>query len=94
MKKKKIAIIILLFFILLTSTRILWLHLFTQPDQPYAEKGQIDVRDFDFQQNALTLDGEWTFYSSHWLMDSNQPPFPPRTYRFQMVGTKFFKKVS
>ncbi len=79
MKKKEIAIIILLFFILLTSTRILWLHLFTQPDQPYAEKGQIDVRDFDFQQNALTLDGEWAFYSSHWLMDSNQPPFP-RTY--------------
>ncbi|KPN97132.1 ATP-binding protein [Lysinibacillus sp. ZYM-1] len=72
MKHRKIAVIITLFIFLLTGSRLLWLHLFIQPDQPYAVKGQIDVRDFDFQHSALTLDGEWTFHSSQWLMD-NQP---------------------
>lgn len=71
MKHRKIAIIIILFIVCLTGTRILWLQSFTQPDQPYAMKGQMDVRNFDFQQSAITLDGEWSFYPSQWLMESH-----------------------
>ncbi|WP_155591062.1 ATP-binding protein [Lysinibacillus cavernae] len=73
MKKKKIAVIIILFLLVLTSSRMLWLQLFTQPDQPYAIKGQIDLRDVHFQHSALTLDGEWAFYPSQWLMEDNYP---------------------
>ncbi|KEK10420.1 ethylene receptor [Lysinibacillus sphaericus] len=71
MKLRKIAVIIILFIVFLTGSRILWLQSFTQPDQPYAMKGQMDVRNFDFQQSALTLDGEWSFYPSQWLMESH-----------------------
>ncbi|UZM97604.1 hypothetical protein OL548_21130 [Lysinibacillus sp. MHQ-1] len=67
--KHRIMAIIILFIVLLTGSRMLWLHSFTQPDQPSAIKGQIDVRDFDFQHDALTLDGEWSFHPSQWLMD-------------------------
>jgi two-component system sensor histidine kinase ChiS len=74
---KKIAVIITLFILLLTGSRLLWLQLFIQSHQPYAEGGQIDLRDFDFQHHTLTLDGEWVFYPSSWLMDENNPPMPP-----------------
>ncbi|WP_336634745.1 ATP-binding protein [Lysinibacillus fusiformis] len=71
MKLRKMAVILILFIVFLTGSRILWLQSFTQPDQPYAMKGQMDVRNFDFQQSALTLDGEWSFYPSQWLMDKH-----------------------
>ncbi|WP_342534664.1 ATP-binding protein [Lysinibacillus sp. FSL K6-0057] len=74
---KKIAVIITIFILLLTGSRLLWLQLFIQSHQPYAEGGQIDLRDFDFQHHTLTLDGEWAFYPSSWLMDENNPPMPP-----------------
>ncbi|MGY4795702.1 hybrid sensor histidine kinase/response regulator [Lysinibacillus fusiformis] len=74
---KKIAVIITIFILLLTGSRLLWLQLFIQSHQPYAEGGQIDLRDFDFQHHTLTLDGEWAFYPSSWLMDENNPLMPP-----------------
>ncbi|MFJ7369406.1 ATP-binding protein [Lysinibacillus sp. NPDC098008] len=76
MNTKKIIMIIVLFIVSLTALRLLWLELFKQPEQLYAEKGQLDVRDFDFQDSTLTLDGEWLFYPSQWLMDKEQPAQP------------------
>lgn len=73
MNKKIIVIIIILFFIVLTSLRLFWLHIFIPPDQPYAEQGLMDVRNFDFQHHALTLDGKWTFYPTQWLMEEANP---------------------
>ena len=71
---KKMVVIIIFFILLLTGSRLLWLQLFIQSHQPYAEKGQMDLRDFDFQHRTLTLDGEWLFYPSGWLMDKDNPP--------------------
>lgn len=71
---KKMVVIIIFFILLLTGSRLLWLQLFIQSHQPYAEKGQLDLRDFDFQHRTLTLDGEWLFYPSGWLMDKDNPP--------------------
>ncbi|WP_341299287.1 ATP-binding protein [Lysinibacillus sp. FSL H8-0500] len=72
MKTKKIIVIITLFVITLTALRLLWLEVFTQQQQLYADKGQLDVRDFHFQDSTLTLDGEWLFYPSQWLMEQEQ----------------------
>ncbi|KOY83547.1 response regulator [Lysinibacillus macroides] len=77
MKTKKIIVIITLFVISLTALRLVWLEVFTQQQQLYAERGQLDVRDFQFQDNTLTLDGEWLFYPSQWLMDEKQQPGQP-----------------
>ncbi|MFJ8517034.1 hybrid sensor histidine kinase/response regulator [Lysinibacillus xylanilyticus] len=73
MGKKKIALIISLFIILLTSSRILWLHVFNNTDQPHAEKGQLDLRNWDINDgHAVTLDGEWEFYPYKWLISEEQ----------------------
>ncbi|WP_427110523.1 ATP-binding protein [Lysinibacillus xylanilyticus] len=73
MQKKKIALIISLFIILLTGSRILWLHVFNNTDQPHAEKGQLDLRNWDINDgHAVTLDGEWEFYPYKWLISEEQ----------------------
>lgn len=73
MQKKKIALIISLFIILLTGSRILWLHVFNNTEQPHAEKGQLDLRNWDINDgHAVTLDGEWEFYPYKWLISEEQ----------------------
>ncbi|MGE7129238.1 ATP-binding protein [Lysinibacillus xylanilyticus] len=73
MQKKNIALIISLFIIILTGSRILWLHVFNNTDQPHAEKGQLDLRNWDINDgHAVTLDGEWEFYPYKWLISEEQ----------------------
>lgn len=73
MKKRKIALIISLFIIFLTSSRILWLAVFNNTDQPHAVKGQMDLRNWDFNDgHAITLDGEWEFYPYNWLISEEK----------------------
>ncbi|KOS64381.1 response regulator [Lysinibacillus agricola] len=73
MKKRKIVLIISLFFIFLTGSRILWLELFKNSDQPYAVKGQIDLRNWNFfDGHSITLDGEWEFYPYYWLISEEK----------------------
>ncbi|MFJ8103999.1 ATP-binding protein [Lysinibacillus sp. NPDC096212] len=73
MKKRKIALIISLFIILLTGSRILWLQVFNNTDQPHAVKGQMDLRNWNFNDShAVTLDGEWEFYPYNWLVSEEQ----------------------
>ncbi|KOP69656.1 ethylene receptor [Lysinibacillus sp. FJAT-14745] len=73
MKKRKIALIISLFIIFLTGSRILWLMVFNNTDQPHAVKGQMDLRNWDFNDgHAITLDGEWEFYPNNWLISEEK----------------------
>lgn len=74
MNKKKIILIVSLFVLILTGSRILWLDLLNNTNQPYAVKGQIDLREWDFNDNhSITLDGEWEFYPYTWLINEKQP---------------------
>lgn len=73
MKKRKIILIICLFIIFLTGSRFLWLQLFNNSDQPHAVKGQMDLRNWNFDDgHAITLDGEWEFYPYKWLISEEQ----------------------
>ncbi|MFJ6210213.1 ATP-binding protein [Lysinibacillus sp. NPDC092081] len=73
MKKRKIALIISLFIIFLTGSRILWLKVFINTDQPHAIKGQMDLRNWNFNDgHAITLDGEWEFYPYNWLISEEK----------------------
>ena len=72
-EKRKIVLIICLFIIFLTGSRILWLNLFNNTDQPHAVKGQMDLRNWNFNDgHALTLDGEWEFYPYNWLVSEEK----------------------
>ncbi|UHA73543.1 ATP-binding protein [Paenibacillus sp. 481] len=62
-KKLQVWLIIALFIIFITSIRVSWLDLFTQPHQPKAMQGVLDLREWNFDANgAVTLNGEWMFY--------------------------------
>ncbi|MGE7113877.1 hypothetical protein [Lysinibacillus sp. NPDC047702] len=74
MNKKKIILIVSLFVLFLTGSRILWLDLLNNTNQPYAVKGQIDLREWNFNDNhSITLDGEWEFFPYTWLINEKQP---------------------
>ncbi|MFB7157878.1 ATP-binding protein [Lysinibacillus sp. NPDC056232] len=73
MKKRKIVLIVCLFIVFLTGSRVLWLQLFNNSDQPHAVKGQIDLRSWNFNDgHAITLDGEWEFYPNNWLISEEK----------------------
>ncbi|MCL1694845.1 MULTISPECIES: ATP-binding protein [unclassified Lysinibacillus] len=73
MKRRKIALIISLFLIFLTGSRILWLEIFNGTEQPYAVKGQMDLRNWNFNDShAITLDGEWEFYPYKWMISEEK----------------------
>lgn len=70
MNKKEIILIVSLFVLLLTGLRIFWLDILNNTNQPYAVKGQIDLREWNFNDNhSITLDGEWEFYPYTWLVN-------------------------
>lgn len=60
--KKKIFFILGTFLLLLTALRVGWMFYYQPIEQPAAENGVIDLRDWDFNNNdVVTLDGEWKF---------------------------------
>ncbi|GEM02238.1 Signal transduction histidine kinase [Halolactibacillus halophilus] len=61
-KKYGIAISILVFIIVLTSLRFLWIHVHQSVGQPTIENGQIDLSQWTFTDETVSLNGEWTFY--------------------------------
>ncbi|USG64796.1 ATP-binding protein [Brevibacillus ruminantium] len=75
-KNGKFITIIVLFLVLLTSSRLLWIKAFQSTDQPYAVKGQLDLREWDAAQGTITLDGEWEFYPHVWLMRNDHRENP------------------
>lgn len=75
MKKRNITIIIGLFIILLTLARILWMDAFHDVSQVDIEAGQLELVDWDAQNNSiLLLDGEWEFYPSTLLYGEKGQP--------------------
>lgn len=73
MKKRNIVLIVCLFTIFLTGSRVLWLKLFNNSDQPHVVEGQMDLRSWDFNDgHAITLDGEWEFYPYNWMFSEEK----------------------
>lgn len=65
---KKILLIISLFLLALMSFRIAWITYHQPFDHPHAEKGVIDLSEWDFvNHKTITLDGEWVFYPNAFL---------------------------
>jgi two-component system sensor histidine kinase ChiS len=59
MTKRKLILILALFIIVITGARILWLNLFMEADQPYALRGELDLREWDAAlDRTITLDGD------------------------------------
>lgn len=64
-------VIIILFALSLTSFRILWINHFQhEKDQPLANEGEIDLREWDFSSSGIvTLSGQWSFYPNQLIDD-------------------------
>lgn len=58
---------------MLSGSRILWMDVFRNLSDTQIQNGQLDLREWDAQgSGVLLLDGEWEFYPSHLLMDTEQ----------------------
>jgi two-component system sensor histidine kinase ChiS len=72
MTKRKIFSTIGCFLLILTVIRIIWILLQNTPDHLQANKGVLDLRNWDFTNNrTLSLDGQWEFYPHVLLQQSN-----------------------
>lgn len=61
-KKRFIVILALVFAIMLTSLRFVWIHIHQPVNQPTIETGQLDLSQWTFTDETLSLNGEWSFY--------------------------------
>lgn len=65
--------LVLLFIAFLSTVRLLWIHTFAGEEKAQIEKGILDLRDVEGEeQRILALDGEWQFYPSTFLMDGEE----------------------
>ncbi|MGG0292385.1 ATP-binding protein [Bacillus pacificus] len=65
MPKRKILIVIFLFILCIVGFRSIWFKQSLYINQPYAEKGLLNLTDITFgEKNLVTLNGEWKFYSN------------------------------
>ncbi|HEY4599747.1 MAG TPA: ATP-binding protein [Cerasibacillus sp.] len=72
MTKKKILLLITLLFIGLTGLRIAWIMFHKTPDQPYVEKGVLDLSNWTFTDKyTVLLDGEWEFFPNKFINPNN-----------------------
>ncbi|MBO1910010.1 hypothetical protein J4G37_35160, partial [Microvirga sp. 3-52] len=66
--KRKLFLLISLVLLLLTGFRIIWIIHYKTPVHPIAEKGVIDLRNYEVNdKKTLKLDGEWIFYPNQLL---------------------------
>jgi len=74
MKMGHILLILSLLIIILTSSRLLWMNIFSNQQHGSIQKGQFDLRNWDAKDGSIALlDGEWEFFPSYLLMsDSHQ----------------------
>ncbi|WP_239327622.1 ATP-binding protein [Paenibacillus sp. ACRRX] len=57
-----------LFLLVLTGFRLVWLSSQSNPEQPHAVQGVLDLRNWDIEHNkAISLEGEWEFYPEQLL---------------------------
>ncbi|MEK5039974.1 hybrid sensor histidine kinase/response regulator [Sporosarcina sp. FSL K6-3457] len=82
MSKKKTIVIVVMFACLLLSFRLLWINQNLTVDYPLAEKGILDLRGTELQDDkSITLNGEWLFYREQLVdpqkMDAQQSGLEP-----------------
>jgi len=74
MKKHKIIILAILLTLILIGIRTVWEHYHIIPDQPIADNGVLDLRDWNLSDSrSLSLKGEWEYYPSTLLMNEEAP---------------------
>ncbi len=61
-KRRYIALIAFLFILLITSIRFIWLNVHEPVDQPIVDNGQLNLSDWTFTDDPLSLNGEWAFH--------------------------------
>lgn len=77
----KILLIVLLFIGALTGFRLLWIHAFENEEATAIENGELDLRNAHVEEDAIiSLDGEWEFYPSTFLMNDREQAESERTY--------------
>lgn len=60
---------------ILTGFRLLWLFYHAPSDQPVAQDGLLDLREYDLNdEQTITLNGEWIFLPERLVEDPNQLP--------------------
>ncbi|MFS0724720.1 ATP-binding protein [Paenibacillus sp. 1P07SE] len=65
-------LLLLLFVLILGSLRLIWYTNNKLPEQPFAQQGVLELREWDIGgQSSINLDGEWEFYPGQ-LLTSEQ----------------------
>lgn len=80
---RKMVLPALLFILALTGVRLVWLVARTEPHDPAAVKGILDLRPYGLPgSRTMNLDGEWEFYPSRLLehVEPDAQPAPSPTY--------------
>ncbi|WOV88102.1 ATP-binding protein [Sporosarcina oncorhynchi] len=62
MNRKKLIVLTGSLLVVLLSFRLIWLSHHTGEHLPTVQNGVLDLRETDFTNQALRLDGEWQFY--------------------------------
>jgi len=57
----------------------------TSNAQPLIEKGKVDLRDWDFSQGTVRLDGRWGFYWEQLLTPQQAPANPEKFFQFPAI---------
>jgi signal transduction histidine kinase len=80
---RKMVLPALLFILALTGVRLVWLLARTEPHDPAAVKGILDLRPYGLPgSRTMNLDGEWEFYPSRLLehVEQDAPSAPSPIY--------------
>lgn len=68
MTTKKVFIYLGIFLLVLVSLRMLWYSFRIIPEHPQAERGELDLRHWQFSdRQVITLNGEWEFYPGQFV---------------------------
>lgn len=85
MSVRKVLLITLIFLLTLTFFRLIWLELFTTPNQPQAIHGVIDLRNWNpMSDDSVTLTGEWEFFPNT-LLYPEQPTDLPIEHKSESI---------
>lgn len=72
MSYKKIFLLISIILLVLTTFRIGWIFYHKTPEHPHAEKGVINLSEWNFtDKDTIKLDGEWEFYPNEFIKPSD-----------------------
>ncbi|WP_181593011.1 ATP-binding protein [Paenibacillus sp. YN15] len=78
---RKMVLLAVLFLLVLAGVRMTWLIVRSQPHDPPAQKGVLDLRPYGLPDGrTMNLDGEWEFYPSQ-LLEHVEPEAEPALSR-------------